>query len=396
MGEKVYFSATAMRKEGEKLWFAAREINGLFRMCMDGTGVEYLGSFPGEMEDMADLYGQCINYNKQILFPPLEAKKVIVYDTEDNCFKEILSETTEVLGNYLAAVVWRESILLFPSNKKHSNIAKINLKTGRIKKDSLWIQKVRFTERCETLFREYCIVGNKLYAPVIASDGQMIEYNLDTNEIICVQLPFKGNYKAICHDKDNIYLCSLTGNVLIKRNIGTGQTEKNLLDIPDNMRINTAICQNGYIFLFSHLKIDSDLPDMVIGYNVKTGETLKLIQAERDFTERAVILQSSTFATAEDADENRIWAMNAGNGILYEIETDTLAIKKHLIERIDIEAIYRQKFMQKSSINSTFLETSKIPNELNLFLDSDICAGGKIRTKCRYGDDIWHHINENM
>lgn len=396
MGEKVYFSATAMRKEGEKLWFAAREINGLFRMSMDGTGVEYLGSFPGEMEDMADLYGQCINYNKQILFPPLKAKKVIVYDTEDNCFKEILSETTEVLSDYLAAVIWKENILLFPAYKTHSNIVKINLKTGMIKKDSLWMQDIRFTEGCEVLFREYCIVGNKLYAPVIASDGQMIEYNLDTSETICIQIAFKGNYKAICHDKDNIYLCSLIGNILIKYNIGTGQTEKKFLDIPDNTRMNTAIYQNGYIFLFSNIKINSDLPDTVIGYNVKTEETLQLIQVDRDFTERAAIMLSSTFATAEDADENRIWAMNAGNGILYEIETDTLVIKEHLMERIDIEAIYRQKFMQKSSINSTFLETIKIPNELKLFLDSDICAGEKIHTKGRYGDDIWHHINENM
>ena len=71
---------------GTDIWFSNAEMNGLFRKRSNRIETEFVCFFPGEDLWQDELHGTVIHYKNKLLFTPLYAKQVSVYDMEEGTF----------------------------------------------------------------------------------------------------------------------------------------------------------------------------------------------------------------------------------------------------------------------------------------------------------------------
>lgn len=393
MNAKLHFSSVGMVKKQGKFWFAARETNGLFQMDLDGTNLQYIGEFPGELVDQAYLYGKCVSYDGKLFFAPYNANKIAVYDTERKCFDDTFLGEPIYLKGYLVIAVWENYLFLLPEKKSNMSIVKVDLRSGRVTCNDSWKNKFCFIDQSEELFREYCIVENKLYAPVISTEGLILEYNMDSDQSTCIQLSEKQKFRSICYDGKDFYLCEQQGNQIIRWNREKGILEKKNICTSPDITIGTCIYQNGSVYAMTNHKQNSELGDRIIRMDIETGEVCTVIQTKESLNDNLpeTLMLSHLFSTVSDDGENKIWALNGGNGVLYEVATVENRVKEHVIEGVDIATIYRQKFENhKTDRNNFFVEKPTLLRELLVFITKEHDTTVEKQTTKDCGTKIWN------
>jgi len=78
-----------MYYDGQYVWFAARDFNGLFKMDADTYRVEFVGQFPDEDAEGYKLYPEIAECNGKLYFAPYNAKSIGIYDKKNNIFGSI-------------------------------------------------------------------------------------------------------------------------------------------------------------------------------------------------------------------------------------------------------------------------------------------------------------------
>jgi len=391
--EGYTFSCIDMVKKDDKIWFSSREINGLFCIDIKKDESQYISAFLSENEDETYLHGQCILIEGQILFAPLYADKIALYDIAEKKF--VMSEKFEetVIGEYMSVIHIHNCIYFLPFQKQNEIIIKMNLQENAIEYIDNWLNKFDLDENTNGLFREWCIVDHFLYAPVQSAYGQVMEYDLETDEIRCLQITERDHFKAICHDGDELYLVS--GNALFQWNRNAESCGKKVLEMPADIEINKVIFQNECVVLFSNNLADTELPDMIIGYDVAAQEQISFVRETVKNEKQQSINSKLSHIYSVVQENDKIWVLNSTGKILYEIQTKERTVKKHFINGVDAKTIYIQKFHErKNSHMDRFVENGIVKNELELYLKERGRNENMTAQRKKIGEVIWNEIKK--
>jgi len=72
--------------DGENIWVASNNCNGLFKINIESMEAEYIGSFPGEFLQGMHLYRSVAKVGSKLYFTPFMARSIGIYDLETNRF----------------------------------------------------------------------------------------------------------------------------------------------------------------------------------------------------------------------------------------------------------------------------------------------------------------------
>ena len=388
--EKVFFSCVGMIEYDNKIWFSARETNGLFRMGLHGENFEYMGSFPNEPEDKTYLYGECVVYEEKIIFAPNMAQELAVYDMKKQMFQNIPLDTKLCNNQYLAIVKWNDEVFLLPAKNRNRIIVRINIKNGDIQYIDDWQNKFIIDDNAENIFFDYCIKENILYAPVISSKGQIMKYNLETQDISCIQMATTESYRGICCDGEKFYLCSQSGNELVIVSECFEKIDSKIISEYNDITIKNIFYRKGKVFLFTISSYDSMLDDMIIGYDVhsKNVQTLVRINSSEGKTNCAGL--GRQFAVFCDND-SIIYSLHGGNGMLYEIDSINVEVNKNKVQRIDALPIFQEKYIRNNG-NVSFGEKKDGSKLLDFLIK--IKNNSQEKQEKNYGKKIWGKIRD--
>lgn len=215
---KNWFIECAQNGETD-IYFCGANVNGLFHWDMGKKETEYLGKIPKEM-CCGELYSVGVVANKQIVFPPRQAKELLVYDITNramlkypiypqNPYEKI--DFYNSYGGYLAIPFGQFLFLLF---RESPICVKWDMEKAAV------AAFIKCPQTGETLYlgRDYALVDNKCYTYSV-NQNILVELDMQMGSI-CLHEIYGANQgvQSIVNHEGNIYFLPAKSSTLLRWN----------------------------------------------------------------------------------------------------------------------------------------------------------------------------------
>lgn len=218
--------------DGKYLWFTAYTFGALYKMNKEVMHPEFVAYFEQEKMTEIRLYSDIISWNKFLIFTPLRAKKIAIFNklTENISYIEIdIPENDCIKGysgwNYYSAQLVGDCIYFFPHQRKC--ILRLDLLSQTIEGISEWTNDIltSYSLKRPRLYSKTRLIGNKVFAPISGTNIlQIIDLQNKKTKIIETQ----DKEACYCDSfviRDSVYLSPLEGAKIACLNIKTGKQD---------------------------------------------------------------------------------------------------------------------------------------------------------------------------
>lgn len=276
--------SSAMYYDGEYLWCAAIDFNGLFRINPRNEESVFIGCFPDEDMYGYYLYVSITEYNNKLYFSPYNAKTISIYDKINNCFitLQLRNDLIHKKKKFANAEIYSKYVVFSGCSSK--TILQLNTYTNEITYIDSWsmeiINKYNLKED-DYIVSHFCILSNVLYG-----------YCHKAQIFVCVNLEnesyYVGDFK--CGNGHNVYIYNDSHYIWLlpysKGNIMRFDPVNNQLSVFSEIKdSSTFLFVKKYIYVFSYnnhcLEIDKETIQ-ANDYNV-SGTIIGLCKADDDF-----------------------------------------------------------------------------------------------------------------
>jgi len=277
--------------ENNSMWFAATNYNGLFKYNITSDKTEFMGKFPNEDSSGERLYGSLVKYKDYIVFSPMRAKEIAVYNIVTLEFEKYQLNKTEQKynedGKFNPIVVYENYV--FICVEECAAIVKLDLDTKEITYYDEWYYNERknidFDKDDNPLFgKDICIIENSFYL-ASCKHNAVFKFDMKMCEGKYIRV---GNdewsYEGICYDGENIWLSPHTNGPIVRWNPGSDNYQK-FEDYPMDFQHGqydffSCIYAKPYVWLISgqanlSIKVHTDTGSMemcnweIVGTNTK-------------------------------------------------------------------------------------------------------------------------------
>lgn len=123
--KKIKLSYECYVREGNYIWAAAFDHNGLYKINTRTDKVEFIGLFMNEKKYECRLYASAVKVGGKIVFIPFTAREIAVYDILNNTIQKIGLKTIESFGNhqhanelckFWSSTKWENTVYMLPHN----------------------------------------------------------------------------------------------------------------------------------------------------------------------------------------------------------------------------------------------------------------------------------------
>ena len=173
--------------DNNKIWFASSNYNGLFKFDLSDYVTEYLGDFPEEEGTVDRLYSGITRYKNKLVFAPMGAKDIAIYDVDLKKFNKInvknmnLTNTPNYYSNlkFYSLLTYQKWVFLIGCS--YPAIIRMDMENGEMNYFDEWINDIKdlLIDQNEIYFLKPCIVGKKLYLATCNSNVIM-EFDMET------------------------------------------------------------------------------------------------------------------------------------------------------------------------------------------------------------------------
>lgn len=185
------------------IWFSSYIGNALF--FYDGISTKYIGMFPDEEKEAYRLFSSVVKYKNLLIFTPLMAKHIAVYDIAKNEFSTLEIERwfpkRTGQGKFCTSFLNGDYLYMFP--EYYQGIIKMCLNNMQIVILDDWIKELEanFSLNNDIFFKnDYADCGECLYFP-LANANAVLEFN-KISEKIYLQKVGEGKYSSIAKWND--------------------------------------------------------------------------------------------------------------------------------------------------------------------------------------------------
>ena len=240
----------------DDLWYAASGFNGLFRADLKSKISKFVGYFPGESNNAADLYGGVCRWRDKLIFAPFVANRIAAYDIVKNQFETYTIPAFERNTKYpfpyfmgIAAV--QDSIFFF--GNIHPVIMQLNMITGEVKLHLKWYKDF---EQCGKdpatfLFDRHVLRRDAYLYATSRQNNVMLKLNTKNCRVEFVEIGDRSaRYSALAFGEDQLWVIDQIHNELLCFSVNSQKTQK-IVSLPGEAgNYDIAFC-NGCLWIFS-------------------------------------------------------------------------------------------------------------------------------------------------
>lgn len=234
------------------LYFMNKDVNLVCRLHLNSDKIEILGSFPEEDFYAPRLSVSIVQWRNKLVFAPLKAKKIWIYDLDAKEWKGIARRGAVVEGNaFFKAFLYEDKVFMVGSD--FPAILCLDMLTEKISYiEGPYRRLFALKEKVNDIFfRNYGVQkGSKLY---LASclDNYICEFDMDTLQHRWIQIGSAGNrYVGITWDGNCFWIAPRDGSAVFKWDGGENIKEYKLSQTmaSDCKYIYGVICMERKIF----------------------------------------------------------------------------------------------------------------------------------------------------
>ena len=366
--------------DGKYYWFTSWDFNALFRVDKSTWQAEYIASFPNEEIDGFRLYATIIEFEDNLLFTPLRAKEIAIYNKKSGNISKISFNNMDIGylkgysgWNYYSAHMYKDYIYLLPHQRTAA--IKYNIKTGTISTITDWIKSVtnNYVLTAPRFIFRSILQSGKIYAP-ISGCNLLEKIDLETQNVQIIECGEKGNtYADNCNLGEKYYIAPLTGNQIVEYDEIRGTITTYLYRGKNDNKIQFwgIVATNGKAFLFPNMY------ESVMTITAGNGKIM--IQKDDNFLEienkKEYQFNQSEYIYCTEK-KGKISALNYKSGKIMEISDDgntkninTIQLSRNSIDKI--KSLFEEvwgAFLEKMKKGFMLEETENIALKRYLYL----------------------------
>lgn len=242
--------------EDNRMFFSAGNFNGLYEYSLTDKKVSFLGKFKDEYSLSKQLYGNVYKFENQLIFTPMSANSIGIYDLDKKDFETIALPMPEDACGYeckfLNSVIYKNSFFAFPGYSAY--IIEYDIKEKKLKIHKSWYNEFlrRFKKKSNLLFNfDFVQINDAVYLPSEQYTG-IFKYCLSDNTYEFIEiLGICEHIHTLSYDGEHIW-CS-TNNKLLILSLDGKLIEK--IDILTTYGVEGdfyhSIYHEGYLLLFA-------------------------------------------------------------------------------------------------------------------------------------------------
>lgn len=237
---------------GDQFWFSSFLGNAL--LCCNNKGkIKYVGKFPEENVNASKLYGDIKFYHNKLIFVPLGAQNIAIYDLSQKEFISIplTCKKNQTVGYFLSAIINNGYMYMFPSF--YPGILKLNLENWNMELIDGWVKEVdRYIVSPEDAYfrSDFVKRGNLIYLPFCNAHA-VLELNL-FNENIKIFNVGETGYSTIADDGTFLWMSPRNKGAIVHWDPTNGNIES-YHDFPQGYNYGSAVgsfCYGDYYWIF--------------------------------------------------------------------------------------------------------------------------------------------------
>lgn len=198
---------------GKWFYFTILNGNGLFKCNIEKESIVYLGKFPNEEKNQNCMYDKISVYKNYLIFWPTQAKKIGVYDLENQKFVIDLCE--HIKCNHIGNMIPYKGEYYFFGVYDTPYIYKYNVQFNSEKYIIHDMNSIIGNRRECLIFTHRLDYDNEnIYIPVNNADF-MLSFHWESEKIEVVELPkIDANYYRLISIDETLYLLDATGRLV--------------------------------------------------------------------------------------------------------------------------------------------------------------------------------------
>ncbi len=246
--------------DGEYIWFAATDHNGLYRMDVRTKETEFIGRFPDEPEDGVRLYLSCTLHEDKLFFAPFLANTGAIYNLKNGEFTSLKANDSNAIimtrpEKYTNIVSYKSKIFMLPC--LYPAIGCYSVAEDRMSYIHEWLEELK--KKCmltdDAYSRRYCIVDEKYLMLPLCNTNAVLEYDMDGEKWRVFKVGDDGNsFSGICYDGSYYWLSPRNEGPIVRWD-KISQIYVNYDDFPgdyarDRYSFLDIIFCSGYLWIF--------------------------------------------------------------------------------------------------------------------------------------------------
>lgn len=314
-------------KVNNELIMTARGMNLIYKVNLENGKLELQESIPDENHDAGRLSGEILKYENEIVFLPMNARRINIYDICKKKWRYIELEEIEdcYLDKFFSGVI--EGNYLYMIGSKYPAIVKVNLQDDHDIKYIKGPYEVMNHEKDDCFVRrDITLVDGKIYMASCVNN-YVFEIDLESDEIkqydIC---DVSKSFSGIAYDGNNFWLSSRMNREIFRWNPLNNDVDS--FNFGSHNNNNSDCCWGGIVFDKKH----------IIAYGMDGNSTIIINPFAENVIENAFEINESYSFVKNIDDSNYVMGFNGKLGI--SKVSDGLSIMKSFNTLVEEYLIY--------------------------------------------------------
>lgn len=312
-------------KINNELIMIARGMNLMYKVDIENDNLVLLGSIPNENQDAGRLCSEILKYENEIVFLPMNARKINIYDICKKKWRCIEIEEIEdiYLDKFFTGVI--DGDYLYMIGSKYPAIVKVNMRDGNAIKYIKRPYEIMNHEKDDCFIRrDIAVVAGKVYMASCVNN-YVFELDLKNEDVkqydIC---DASKSFSGIAYDGKYFWLSSRTNLEIYRWNLQDNNVESfNFGQSKDNI-----CCWGGVVF-------DGK---QIIVYGMDGNSTIIINPFADNIVENAIEINES-YSFIKNVDDNNYFMTFDGRLGMAKV-SDNLSIMSSISTLVEESMIY--------------------------------------------------------
>lgn len=364
------------------IWCMAGGFNAFFQIDIISGQINYLGEVPNEKIQKARLYSDIQQYEDKLIFVPMAAEDIAIYNIKENKFIKIKLKQPNNINNLYKTDYKFSKCFIFKSyayffSVSFPAIVKLNLINYELQYIDDWVKRFcnKEIKREQVYFRNAYKKEGRVYLPSCCNN-QVVEFELEQERFYYHEVGKRSeSFSDIVFSKDKIYISKLDGGEMLILDKGNWD-EIGRIYTGTTMPVSISMQEyNDKIFYFpvnlSEIVIVEDgnkIRKCDLKMNIKGNKVFKIIYDMPD----------CYFITEKEFDL-----------IKFSVESEKIVKKKLLIDNDTIKDKLQKYLLSYIILGENFLS---IKSWVSLIKNNKINKNKS--TNVSMGNKIWNCVKE--
>lgn len=217
----IYFN-DSIKVENE-LWFAAINVNGLYKMNCLTKEIEFCCFFPNANYDQTFLYLKMFRFENKLIFIPFQAKCISIYDMENKKMYFVQIPYTDNQDYSLFHTALQDKYIIYMIPCRYKKMVKFNLINNHIELIDVIVnhRKFQWNKECPLVIKGACKIKDYLYLGCYSANF-IEKFAIRTGNIKYYDIPVDiGGISHLIPQEEKLWIIGNNG-VICKWNELTG------------------------------------------------------------------------------------------------------------------------------------------------------------------------------